>query len=231
MLFRSKDSEGTIIRINPEEKSIYLTFTADEFFEGGEHVLQTLQKHKIKGSFFFTGNFLRNPEFKKITEQIIQQGHYVGAHSDKHLLYCDWQKRDSMLVDFISFETDLKNNFAELEKFGIQKENARYFMPPYEWYNRQIVDWSRNLGLDVINSTPGTGTNADYTTPEMKNYKSSEIIFNNLLNFEYKDGLNGSILLIHPGTEAERTDKFYLKLDELIKTFAEKGYQFKSFKF
>jgi endoglucanase len=224
-----KDSEGAIVRINPEEKNIYLTFTADELFEGGEHVLQTLQKHKIKGSFFFTGNFLRNREFKKITEQIIREGHYVGAHSDKHLLYCDWQNRDSLLIDFNTFETDLKNNFAELEKFGIQKENARYFMPPYEWYNRQIVDWSRNLGLDVVNFTPGTGTNADYTTPEMKNYKSSEIIFNNLLNFENKDGLNGSILLIHPGTEAARKDKFYLELDELIENFKEKGYSFQCF--
>lgn len=226
-----KDSEGAIIKINPKEKNIYLAFTADELFEGGEHVLQTLQKHKIKGSFFLTGNFLRNPEFKKITQKIISAGHYVGAHSDKHLLYCDWQKRDSLLVKFKTFEIDLKNNFAELEKFGIQKENARYFIPPYEWYNRQIVDWSRNLGLDVTNFTPGTVTNADYTTPEMKNYKSSEVIFSNLLNFEKKEGLNGSILLIHPGTESSRKDKFYLKLDELIKILAEKGYQFKSFKF
>jgi endoglucanase len=83
--------------------------------------------------------------------------------------------------------------------------------------------------LDVINFTPGTGTNADYTTPEMKNYKSSEIIFNNLLNFENKDGLNGSILLIHPGTEATRKDKFYLELDELIENFKEKGYSFQCF--
>ena len=224
-----KDSERAIVRINPEEKNIYLAFTADELFEGGEHVLQTLQKHNIKGSFFFTGNFLRNPEFKEITQKIISAGHYVGAHSDKHLLYCDWQKRDSLLVDFNTLETDLKSNFAELEKFGIRKENARYFMPPFEWYNRQIVDWSRNLGLEVINFTPGTGTNADYTTPQMPNYKSSEQLFTNLLNFENKEDLNGLILLIHPGTAAARTDKFYLKLDELIITLAEKGYQFKSF--
>lgn len=224
-----KDGEGALIRINPEEKNIYLAFTADELFEGGEIVLQTLQKHKIKGSFFFTGNFLRNPEFKEITQKIISAGHYVGAHSDKHLLYCDWQKRDSLLVDIDEFENDIRNNFTELQKFGIQYEDAKYFMPPYEWYNRQIVDWSRNLGLEVINFTPGTGTNADYTTPEMTNYKSSEKIFNNLLNFEGQEDLNGSILLIHPGTEVARTDKFYLKLDKLIKTLAEKGYQFKSF--
>lgn len=225
-----KDSEGAIVRINPDGKNIYLTFTADELFEGGGHILQILQKYKIKGSFFFTGNFLRKPEFKKITQQIIGEGHYVGAHSDKHLLYCDWQKRDSLLIDFNEFVNDLKNNFTELQKFGIQPEKAGVFMPPYEWYNRQIVDWSRNLGLDVINFTPGTGTNADYTTPEMVNYKSSDELFTRLLNFESKKGLNGSILLIHPGTEKSRTDKFYLKLDEIIKTFTSRGYQFKSFK-
>ena len=224
-----KDSEGAIVRINPNEKSIYLAFTADELFEGGEPILQTLQKHNIKGSFFFTGNFLRNPEFKEITQKIISAGHYVGAHSDKHLLYCDWQKRDSLLVDFNTFENDLRKNFTQLQKFGIQYEDANYFMPPYEWYNRQIVDWGRNLGLDVVNFTPDTGTNADYTTPEMKNYKSAETIFNNLLNFENKEDLNGAILLIHPGTEAARTDKFYLKLDELIEYFKRKGYRFQSF--
>ncbi len=226
-----KDEAGAIIRVQPENKNIYLAFTADEFFEGGEFVLKTLQKNGIKASFFVTGNFLRNPEYNVITKKIIAGGHFVGAHSDRHVLYCDWQKRDSTLVGLEEFKTDLENNFTELKKFSVQPENARFFMPPFEWYNRQIVDWSRNLGLDVINFTPGTGTNADYTTPEMVNYKSSETIMERLLKFETENiqGLNGAILLIHPGTEANRTDKFYLKLDELIKTITKKGYRFCSF--
>ena len=227
-----KDDQGAVIRFNPSEKNIYLTFTADTQFEGGEHVLQVLKKHNIKGSFFFTGNFLRNPEFKSITKKIVEQGHYVGAHSDGHLLYCDWENRDSTLVSFEVFETDLKNNFRELEKFGVKPAEARWFMPPYEWYNRQIVDWSRNLGLEVVNFTPGTGTNADYTTPGMDNYKSSVKIYTNLLQFEQEhlNGLNGSILLIHPGTAPERTDKFYRILEDVIRHFSSRGYQFKSLK-
>jgi peptidoglycan/xylan/chitin deacetylase (PgdA/CDA1 family) len=227
----TKDSEGAIIRIDEQKKVIYLVFSADERFEGGEHVLATLKKNKIKGSFFFTGNFLRNPDFTGITEKIIKQGHFVGAHSDKHLLYCDWQKRDSTLVSKEEFESDLKANFLELQKFGVKPENARYFLPPYEWYNREIAGWSSELGLITINFTPGTGTNADYTTPEMPNYKSSEQLMSRLMDFEVKNqqGLNGAILLIHPGTEEARTDKFYLKLEELIKTLAVKGYQFKAF--
>jgi peptidoglycan/xylan/chitin deacetylase (PgdA/CDA1 family) len=227
-----KDEQGAVIRFNPNEKNIYLAFTADAEFEGGEHVLQVLEKQKIKGSFFFTGNFLRNPEFKNITKKIVEQGHYVGPHSDGHLLYCDWEKRDSTLVSFNEFETDLKNNFFELEKLGIKPSEASWFMPPYEWYNRQIVDWSHNFGCDVINFTPGTGTNADYTTPGMENYKSSVKIYTNLLQFEQEksDGLNGAILLIHPGTAPERTDKFYRILEDLIRHFSSKGYQFKSLK-
>lgn len=226
------DSEGSIVRISPEKKAIYLAFTADSLFEGGEMVLKTLEKNQIKGSFFFTGNFLRNPAFESITRQIIKQGHYVGAHSNAHLLYCDWQKRDSTLISFKEFKTDLELNFSELQKFGIQSEDARFFMPPYEWYNREIVNWSRELGLDVINFTPGTGTNADYTTPLMKNYKSSEQLFQQLASFEKTnpDHLNGAIILIHPGTETSRTDKFYPRLNDLITYFSGKGYQFKSMK-
>jgi len=39
--------------------------------------------------------------------------------------------------------------------------------------------------------------------------------------------LNGFILLLHIGTAAERKDKFYFKLNDLISTLKLKGYQFK----
>ncbi|SHF51653.1 Peptidoglycan/xylan/chitin deacetylase, PgdA/CDA1 family [Mariniphaga anaerophila] len=227
-----KDLQGAIVRINPDEKNIYLAFTADSRFEGGKHILQVLEKHNIKGSFFFTGNFLRMPEFNGIISTVVDGGHYVGAHSDGHLLYCDWETRDSLLVSFDEFESDLRSNFAELEKYGVKPGDATYFMPPYEWYNRQIVDWCRNLGLDVVNFTPGTGTNADYTTPSMKSYKSSVKIYRDLLQYEqtHSAGLNGAVLLIHPGTAPERKDKFYRILEDVIRHFSSRGYQFKSLK-
>jgi peptidoglycan/xylan/chitin deacetylase (PgdA/CDA1 family) len=48
------------------------------------------------------------------------------------------------------------------------------------------------------------------------------------LNYEKKDphGLNGFILLTHPGTDPRRPDKFYNKLDELITVLQKKGYKF-----
>jgi hypothetical protein len=38
--------------------------------------------------------------------------------------------------------------------------------------------------------------------------------------------LNGGIILIHPGTLDIRTDKLYLRLDEIIKRLKAKGYSF-----
>ena len=227
-----KDNTGSIIRINPEKKNIYLAFTADSLFEGGEQILDVLKTERIKGSFFLTGNFIRNPSHKKAIKRMINEGHYVGVHSDKHLLYCDWEKRDSTLVTYDQFKSDIENNFAELEKFGIQQKEASYFMPPYEWCNSEIVGWAKKSGLVVINFTPGTGTNADYTSPGMANYKSSEQIWEHLKTFEQYQNkhLNGAILLIHPGTEPARKDKFYNMLDKLINYLYSNGYRFSSLK-
>ena len=113
-----------------------------------------------------------------------------------------------------------------MEKSGLIIEEPRYFIPSYEWYNRQISDWAKDLKVQVVNFTPGTGSNADYTTPDMKSYKSSDIIYNNILRYEEKNTLNGFMLLIHIGTHPDRTDKFYNRLDDLVKNLKGKGYEF-----
>lgn len=41
--------------------------------------------------------------------------------------------------------------------------------------------------------------------------------------------MNGFHLLIHPGTNPKRKDKFYLQLDVLITKLKKEGYQFSKF--
>lgn len=158
--------------------------------------------------------------------QLRSAGHYLGPHSDKHLLYCDWTKRDSLLVTKDSFVRDLKGNYSKLKKFGIAPGNAKYFLPPYEWYNDSIATWTKSLGLRLVNYTPGTLSHADYTTPDLSNYRASNEIMQSIVNYEktHPNGLNGFILLMHIGAGEKRTDKFYLKLPELIMWLKEKKY-------
>jgi peptidoglycan/xylan/chitin deacetylase (PgdA/CDA1 family) len=161
-----------------------------------------------------------------LIQQLKEKGHYLGAHSDQHLLYCAWEKRDSLLVDKATLLQDLKANYAEMSKFGIMPADAPCYLPPFEWYNDSISSWCKEAGIQIVNFTPGTYSNADYTIPDMKNYLSSKDIYKRILAKEKKENLNGNILLFHIGTSAQRKDKFYPHLDKLIKELKKRNYTF-----
>lgn len=224
-----KDTYGAIIRHNVESKNIYFIFSADEAFEGAHHILDVLEKHGAKASFFLTGNCLRNEVHKDVIKRIIEDGHFVGGHSDNHLLYAEWDKRDSLIVSEDSLVTDFKKNMYELERWGIDVSTIKYYLPPYEWYNKRSVELVEKEGQKSINYTAGIRTPADYTTPDMKNYKSSEELIEQLFTFEEEKGLNGAIILIHPGTHPDRKDKLYLHLDSIVAELKIRGYSFDRF--
>lgn len=215
---------GGIIQGDTSKKKIALVFTGHEFADGGNIISKALKKQNIKGSFFLTGDFYRS--FPKLAKSLQKNGHYLAPHSDKHILYADWGKRDSTLITREAFRKDLKDNYQAMIQAGVNLPKKLYFLPAYEWYNNDISSWCSELGVQLINFTPGTGSNADYTVPEMKSYKSSEEIYQNILNYEQINTLNGFMLLFHIGTDQRRTDKFYNYLDKLIKTLKSKGYEF-----
>jgi endoglucanase len=222
------DREGALIRVDTSKKEVYLIFSADEFGEGAGHILKVLDEKNAKASFFLTGNYLRNPSNAGALKRMISDGHFVGPHSDKHLLYIPWENRDSLLITKEIFQADLKANYKELEKRGVKLPAKKYFLAPYEWYNSVVASWTSDFGITLVNLSPGSATNADYTTPDMKNYQSSDALIAKLKKYETSEpyGLNGAIILIHLGTHPDRTDKFYQKIEEIISYYSSKGYSF-----
>jgi endoglucanase len=223
-------SHGGIVRMDTTDHSIYLVFTGHEFADGGKAIVETLRRQDVKGSFFFTGDFYRNPAFRELIVTLRDEGHYLGPHSDRHLLYASWENRDSLLVTHEEFLADLNGNIAAMKSLGIPGPAVTYFMPAYEWYNDSIATWSRQCGLTLVNFTPGTSSNADYTTPEMgSRYVCSDSIRTRILRFDRSSscGLNGFILLSHIGTDPARGDKFYYRLDSLIDRLKQMGYRFR----
>lgn len=224
------DSYGAVVKRVGVGKTIYFLFSADSLFDGADTILKVLNKHDIKGSFFLTGNCLRMSEHKETIKRVISAGHYVGGHSDCHILYADWDENRTNLVSDDSLQRDLIDNYVELAKFGIKKTDAPYYLPPYEWYNVNNVKAIREWGLVPINFTTGLFTSDDYTTPDMPNYKSSQELMEILMEYESKHSLDGTFVLIHPGTSPGRVDKFYNRLDEIITTLVSKGYTFDKLK-
>ena len=132
----------------------------------------------------------------------------MGNHSYAHLLYCDWNKRDSLLVDKSEFMNDL---FGSMERLGHISDNAgdppslsksQYYF--YRLMNGIMIllrPGAEEFNKQLINYTPGTLSHADYTTSKDKNYRSSETIYNSIIDYERSKpaGLNGFILLMHIG--------------------------------
>lgn len=215
-----------ITRGDTTKKRIAIVFTGHEFADGGMYIADVLKKRKVPASFFLTGTFYETEAFAPLVRRLKKDGHYLGPHSGRHLLYCDWKKRDSLLVTRQQFEDDLALNYRVMEKFGLPAPH--YFLPPYEWYNDSIVQWTGSLGLQLVNFSPGTRSTSDYTYPEIgKSYRSSEIILQSILDFENQRtaGLNGFILLLHIGTDPRRIDKFYFQLDKLIRYLQRNQYE------
>jgi peptidoglycan/xylan/chitin deacetylase (PgdA/CDA1 family) len=220
--------QGGIVRGAVTKKEIALVFTGHEFADGGNLVREVLKRKKARASFFFTGDFYRREENAVLISGLKGDGHYLGPHSDRHLLYCSWENREQLLVTKKEFSDDILRNYRAMNAFGLSMEDSPFFIPPYEWYNEEIANWAKERGLVLCNFTPGTFSNADYTTPDMSNYRSSARIYESIFEHERTDphGLSGFILLVHIGTHPGRRDKFYRRLEELLSGLRMKGYGF-----
>ncbi len=218
--------QGAIIRGDSKKKRVALVFTGDEYFEGLPEITRTLKDQNVKAGFFFTGNLYGNKKATRLIKALIADGHYLGPHSDKHLLYNDWKQRDSLLVSRDSVILDLNNNYKKMQALGIRIDK-KLLIPPFEWWNDSVANWVSDEGVQLVSFTPGIPTNADYTYPEMgKAYKSSEVILQKLFEKEASGELNGAIILVHVGTDARRKDKLFVRLAELIKKLRSEEYSF-----
>ena len=72
-----------IFRMDPNERAVYLTFDDGPIPEVTPWVLELLEKHNIKATFFMVGdNVRRHPE---LLEEVKRRGHSYGNHTMHHL--------------------------------------------------------------------------------------------------------------------------------------------------
>jgi peptidoglycan/xylan/chitin deacetylase (PgdA/CDA1 family) len=222
-----RDKYSAIIRGDVRAKKLSLVLTGDKRGEGTEVILDVLKNHEIKAGLFVTGNFVRDEQLQRLLQRAIVEGHYVGPHSDSHPLYCDWKQRDKTLITREFFVRDLEKNIAGLHQLGAMRGTMpRLFIAPYEWYNGEQVRWARELGVTLINFTPGSGSNRDYAPEGDPRFVPSRRIYDDILAYEKKDphGLNGFVLLLHLGSG--RKDPFHLLLGQLCDELSKRSYEF-----
>lgn len=222
-----RETEGAIVRGDVGVKKLALVFTGGDHAESTGPILDILKQRGIRAGFFVTGDFARRDDLQAHLKQIVAEGHYLGPHSDAHPLYCDWKDRQKSLVTKEFFKSDLERNLAALRVFGAPPAGTPvYFIPPYEWYNREQLAWAREMGVTLVNFTSGSGSNRDYAPEGDRAFVPSQKIYDDILAYEQKDphGLNGFLLLLHLGSR--RKDPFHTRLAALCDELARRGYEF-----
>jgi peptidoglycan/xylan/chitin deacetylase (PgdA/CDA1 family) len=121
------ERELPIYSVETKEKIIAISFDAAWGAEDFLSIIDTLDKHKVKTTFFMTGEWVgKNPDCVKL---LVEKGHDLGNHSENH--------------------PDMTTLTKEKQKEEIMKVHARVkeltgyemnlFRPPFGAYNNDVI--------------------------------------------------------------------------------------------
>ena len=133
-----RQGEKVITELEPELP--IMSIGIDCGFEGKKtyQILEVLEKHGVKVTFFMTGYFLR--EFPEEAKAIYEAGHEIASHSNTH-------KHLTQLSAYQGYEQITKPIEEAEELLGV---TPRLFRPPYGEYNSTLTSISRAEGMEVI---------------------------------------------------------------------------------
>ena len=185
------------------KKEIYITFDAG--YEAGymPQILDALEKHNVKATFFIVGTLIEsNPE---VITQISKAGHYIGNHTMHH----PNMSKISTMESFKKEIEEVENLYKELTG----KELDKLYRPPQGVYSESNLQMAKELGYKTI------FWSLAYVDWYKNNQPTHEEAFNKLLPRIH----NGAIILLHSTskTNAEILDELLTKLENLGYTFGD----------
>lgn len=187
-----------IYSIETINNDIALTFDCAWGAEDMPRILDILKENKVKATFFVLGEWAE--KFPEVIKRMVKEGHDIANHSDTHPHIAS--------LTYENIKKEIKNANDKIEKLTGKTNNL--FRAPYGEYNDNVISAAEELGFYTIQW--------DVDSLDWKNL-GSENILNRVLNRTK----NGSIILMHNGTEDTAN-----VLDKVIKELKKKGFNFKS---
>ena len=183
------------------ENTIYFTFDDGPTPEITERVLEILDKHHIKATFFCIGdNVRKHPE---IVQKILSKQHSVGNHTYSHLK--GWKTPTKTYIS--------NSEACEIKLNSLFKiRNSKLFRPPYG----KITPWQsyklRKLGYKIIMW--------DVLSKDYDANISAEKCYENVI----QNVFSGSIIVFHDSNKAK--ENVLNSLEKTIETLKSKGFKF-----
>ena len=191
------DRELPIYSVKTDEKKISISFDAAWGAEDFPKIMEILDKHNVKTTFFMTGEWVEKyPECVKI---LVEKGHDLGNHSASHpdMTKLTKEKQKEQILS-------VHNQVKELTGYEME-----LFRPPYGAYNNDVIRTCYEVGYFPIQW--------DVDSLDWKDYEPERII-SNVCNHDSLGG--GSIILCHNG--AKYTAE---ALDAMLTNLKKQGYE------
>lgn len=191
------DKELPIYSVKTEEKKVAISFDAAWGAEDFNRIMEVLDKHDVKTTFFMTGDWVST--YPECVKTLVEKGHDLGNHSATHPDMTTLSKENQR-------EQILKVHNAVKELTGYEME---LFRPPYGAYNNDLIRTCYEIGYYPIQW--------DVDSLDWKDYEPARII-ENVCNHDSLDC--GSIILCHNGAKYTAD-----ALDELLTNLENQGYE------
>jgi peptidoglycan/xylan/chitin deacetylase (PgdA/CDA1 family) len=190
-----------IWRIPTEQQELYLTFDDGPVPGPTDFVLETLNRHNCKATFFCIGdNVRKHPE---IFKKLVDNGHAIGNHTFNHLK--GWN------TSLDAYVKNVKACDREIQQFT-HINSSKFFRPPYGRITRSQIMALQEYKIIMW----------DVLTIDYSRSKSPESCLKNSITATR----NGSIIVFHDSVKAEKNMSYVLP--RFIEHFQNRGYVFKA---
>lgn len=229
-----QNSGDNISRGNLSRKEIVLTFDGGSEANSCETILNTLKQNGVRSTIFLTGEFME--KFPELTRRIAAEQE-VGNHTYSHEHLTTYAENSAQKTAKNLTREDLQNQLRRAEEIYYLTTGKR-MMPlwraPYGEHNLEIRRWAAELGYMHVawTANPKNRQNMDsldwVPNQTYGGYFPAQLIKDRILSFGQNEAeqANGSIVLMHLGSERKAEDRLDKWLLEIVKTFKQRGYRF-----
>lgn len=197
-IFSRTDEAAALLKGNPDNQHIALTFNISWGDEKVYGILEELEKQDVQATFFVSGEWAeRHPE---ILEEITNQKHELGMMGYRYKSYLA-QEIDQVRKDlYYAKEVFRKLGYTDLH----------LLRPPSGHFNEEVLDLAKNEGFQVVywNVNPN-----DWENP------GTQAIVDHVM----KETTNGDIILLHASDSAKQTSQ---ALQTILPGLENKGFKF-----
>ncbi len=187
-----------IYSVETNEKKIAITFDAAWTNQDTQQLIEILNKHNAKATFFIVGDWAE--KFPESVKAFYDSGHTIANHSDTHKAFSKCSREE--------IKTEIENCNKKLET--ITGEKITLFRAPSGDYTNQSIEIAKGLGMYNIQWDCDS---LDYT----------KISVDEIVNRVVNGTKNGSIILFHNGVENTAP-----ALDKVLTELSNQGYAFVS---